>query len=152
MRIVKAIIVSLCLAIVPGNASFASVDECRKFDEYSYIICDYEVMHLLSFRDFLKNNPDLIGYLIVYGGQGERRGAAEAHAARLKDALINSLGIPAGRFTVIVGGYRQKWAVELWGCPRDANKPIPKSSIQMDGVKFRRGKIKKLEYKWSSNC
>ncbi len=152
MRIVRAIFLSLFLAITLGSSSLASVNECRKFDEYSYIIPDYEMMRLLNFRDFLNNNPELFGYIIVYGSQGERRGEAEAHAARLRDVLMNILGIASERFIVIVGGYREKWAVELWGCPHDASKPMPKPSIQMKDVRFRRGKIKKLEYKWCTLC
>jgi hypothetical protein len=134
------------------DAASASFAECRKFDEYSFIICDYEVMRLLNFRDALNKSSDSQGYIIVYGGQGERRGEAEAHAARLKDAFVHSLGISPERFTVIVGGYREKWAVELWLCPRDAAKPAPSPTIKFKDIRFRKGKINKAEYKWCADC
>ena len=149
---VSSYALSLCIILAVQGAPFASAGECRKLDEYSFVNRDTELMRLLNYRDALSTTPDLLGYVIVYGGQGERRGEAEAHAARLKDAFVTSLGISSDRFSVVVGGYREKWAVELWLCPRDAARPTPAPSVRPKDVRFRRGKIKKDEYRWCASC
>ncbi len=150
MKLGLVVIVTLTLLLV--TSVFVSANQSNKVDEFSFIRCDDELMRMFHYRDYLNNHPDANGYLIVYGGQMEKRGASKAHAARLKDLLINSLGISADRITVFVGGYREKWTVELWALSRDAEKPIPTVTLKPSDVRFRKGKIPKAEYTWSSQC
>ena len=148
---------ALCIAIVFGlllatNVVALSVEPCNKVDEFSFIRCDDELMRMFHYRDYLNDNPAARGYLIVYGGQHDRRRSAEAHAARLKDLLINNLGIAAQRFTIIVDGYRDQWAVELWACSADTPNPTPKPTLKPNEIRFSKGRVKRAEFRWSSQC
>jgi hypothetical protein len=148
---------ALCIAIVFGlllatNVVALSIEPCNKVDEFSFIRCDDELMRMFHYRDYLNANPTTRGYLIVYGGQRDKHRSAEAHAARLKDLLINNLGIAGQRFTIVVGGYREQWAVELWACSIDARNPTPKPTLQPNEVRFSQGGVKRAEFKWSSRC
>jgi hypothetical protein len=90
----------------------------RKFDEYGEILFQEETKRLDNFAIQLKNEPGMQGIIIVYGGPGARRGAAQARATRAKDYLVNKYEIEADRIAIVTGGNLEESTVELWiGAP-----------------------------------
>lgn len=70
----------------------------------------------------VQNDPRSTLYLIAYGtckNEGLRR------ANRARDYLVNSRGIDAARVTVVDGGCRSEFLMELWLVPEGATPPEP---------------------------
>jgi hypothetical protein len=85
---------------------------------------------------FLLKEPSLQGYIIVYGGRIGRRGYAGMRAKKAKYYLTEMRGIPADRFVVVEGGYREKPMFEIWLVPRNGPKPIASPSVDLRYVEF----------------
>jgi hypothetical protein len=144
------IAVTLILTLVSN--SFAQTNEC-KVDEYSDIICDSQQTHLDLYAQLLLEHPELKGYIIVYGGRkgwrnrNPKRGEAKARAASIMDYFIDVRGLNLQGIKIIDGGFREKWTVQLYACPRGNIEPPPKPTVKLENMKFTRGKIKKGDYK-----
>ena len=152
------LLMTLCLIAANAQAGTAPT-EARKFDEFGDVGCEDEKARLDNFANELQNNPDVQGYIVFYGGKRRqyptghnsspalpRRGEAEARVARLKLYMSDSRGIDSNRIVVINGGYRERWAAELWIVPKGANPPAPTPTVKPAEVRFRRGKVKKSDY------
>ena len=57
-------------------------------------------------------SPGFAGYVIVYGGQGRPREAQDS-ADRVRNYLV-SRGVANDRLSIVEGGYRARWTVELF--------------------------------------
>jgi hypothetical protein len=94
----------------------------RVFDLYGDIAFDREQTRLNVFAIWLKDNPDMQGYIIAYGQRGGSAAAARSRTNRAKNYLLKS-GIEAARVLTIVGGFREQLNVELWSWPRGRMAP-----------------------------
>ena len=147
-----------CVIVVNAHASTAPF-EARKFDEFADVNCEDEKARLDNFANELQNNPEARGYIVFYGGKRHenptfhnsglvlpRRGEAQIRVARLKPYMSDSQGIDASRIVVVNGGYRDRWAAELWIVPKGANPPTPTPTVKPQEIGFRRGRIRKSDY------
>src|SRR5436190_181775 len=90
-RLMKPIFSTLLLFAVLGHGfSYATADResPRKFEEFGNIHCEDELARLDSFAIELQNHPNLVGYVIIYGGRSGRRNEAKARAARIYYYLV----------------------------------------------------------------
>jgi len=97
----------------------------RKFDEYYDIARNDEKARLDNYAIQLQNEPGAHGYIIVYPSLKAKSNEAQARATRISDYLVNSRGVDASRFTIIMGGARDGWMTELWIVPPGAKPPVP---------------------------
>ena len=150
----------MILCVIAANAHTIPVPpEARKFDEFGDVGCEDEKARLDNYANELQKDPDVQGYIIFYGGKRRqhptrpgsspalpRRGEAEARAARFKPYMSDSRGVDSDRIVVVKGGYRERWAAELWIVPKGANPPAPTPTVKPQEIRFRRGRIKKRDY------
>ena len=159
MRKSWSLLIIIFCAIVANAHGGTAPAEARKVDEFGDVCCEDEMARLDSFANELQSNPDATGYIVFYGGKRHqyptchrsklalpRRGEAEARVARLKPYLNGNRGIDSNRIVVVNGGYRAQWTAELWIVPKGANPPVPTPTVKPQEIKFRRGRIKKLEF------
>ena len=144
--------------LICGSIYPIGVSPTQIFDSFGDICCNDEKAHLDSFAVALQAQPDSQGYIVFYGGRRQsypychsrqmlqRRGEAQARAARLKPYLVNSRAIDPARVIVIDGGYRELWTADLWIVPKGASPPTPSPTVQPKDIRYRRGRIKKRDY------
>ena|SRR2546421_11093737 len=136
-----------CLSIILLSASFSSAQDVFRFDRFGDVNCEDEMARLDNFAVKLQSNPAFTGYIIVYGGREGRRGEAKARASRIKDYLVKSRGLDSNRLMTIDGGYMEYLSVDLWVLPRGASAPPLAPTVQPKDVKFKKGRIKRSEYR-----
>jgi hypothetical protein len=108
----------------------------RRFDVYGDIEEEDEKARLDSFAIELRDNPSAIGYLIAYAGRRAHVNEALSRSKRAKDYLVSSRAIVRDRIVTIDGGYREKFAVELFIAPAGANPPVASPTVERDDVQI----------------
>lgn len=100
----------------------------QKIDEFGLVGgCDHGA-RLDNFAIELQSVPDAVGYIIVYGVEGETSGTAGYRLRFVKEYLVNVRDIADERIKTIYGGpYRKKDESfsELWVVPPGAEPPEP---------------------------
>jgi hypothetical protein len=86
---------------------------------------DMDKASLDNFAIQLQNEPSNTGYLIVYGGRGNRAGSADRLAKRSLDYLVQTRGIDRNRVVVVNGGTSDTDFIEMWLVPPGAEPPVP---------------------------
>ena len=98
----------------------------RKFDEFTRVGgCDHSA-RLDNFAIQLQTEPEMIGYVIAYGPEGEASGTGNFRLRVSLDYLVNSRGIDPQRIKTIYGGrYKdlEESVSELWIAPPGAEAP-----------------------------
>src|ERR1043165_281726 len=85
-----------------------------RFEDYSANTSHDKVREILdAFAQHLKSNPSLRAFLISYGGKRSCRNEALLRAQLATQYLSKMRGIKSNRFTILNGGYREDWVVEL---------------------------------------
>ena len=120
------------------------IDDIRKFDEFYGSNWEGAMARLDDFALEMRNNPQTIGVLIVYGGQRSRRGEAVAWRDCLKNYLVSRRGIEPDRIVMINGGYRDDLTVELWETGDRKHIPNTQPNVKPKDVRFKKGKVKHL--------
>lgn len=151
---------TIIICIVIAGYAYAAVSPTQIFDSFGDICCDDEKARLDNFAVALKQDSELQGYIMFYGGRSQnypychssrqrlqRRGESQTRAARLKPYLVNAHALDPKRVVVINGGYRESWSAELWLVPKGAIPPTPSPTVQPQDIRFRKGKIKESDYK-----
>lgn len=88
-----------------------------KFDEYQSLSAEEEKLRLNDFATELLASPNYAAYVIAYGRSNKPREARE-RAARVKNYLVTR-GIGSDRVSVVDGGHRDQWTIELFLVFRD---------------------------------
>jgi hypothetical protein len=101
---------ALCATLIPFNKvghgnNFLVVD--APFDSYGNICWDEERARLDNFAIHLQQNPELVGYVIVYAGRHSCAGEAKARAERAKKWVVKKRGVEANRVILRDGGFRE---------------------------------------------
>lgn len=153
MSSLKPAAITLCFVLVLSGNLFAANTSCRAFDQFTDVNCEDLSARLDNFAVTLANEPVAQATIIVYEGDYRRGrkprfGEAQAYAARIKDYLVNHRGVDSNRITIVDGGVREEFTVQLYACPVNLN-PTPYPTLELLDIKFRRGKIYKREYRWS---
>jgi hypothetical protein len=138
----RSIAIAICFAAwAVVSVSSASV-EARKLMEFGNVGWEDEMSRLDYLDNKLREEPESIAYIIVYGGRrGDRRGETQARMACIKDYLLNRRGVRTDRIVVTKGGYREESTVELWFAARSDRRPDATSTVRPQDVRFRKGKI-----------
>ncbi|HVF86646.1 MAG TPA: hypothetical protein VM866_03610 [Pyrinomonadaceae bacterium] len=153
MRVIGGV---LCLLLIVSVAVIAAVpsmvDSVRKFDEYGDLPIGDEKARLDNFAFELRDNPNTVGYIIVYGGRRYRAGIAKTRAVRAKDYLVHR-GIAPERIIWIYGGFRDELSHELFILPRGVSAPMAVPTVAPEGAQIiRDAKPKKRKQRISSKA
>lgn len=141
MSSLRALVTSLALLL---STHAAAGDETRKLMEIGAEECEYEMAVLDRLAINLGEEPDATGYLIVYGGRRDtKRDEVRIRGARMKRYLVESRGVSRVRVVVVAGGYREKFAVEMWLVPRGERFPAPTPTLRPAAVRFRKGRMER---------
>ncbi len=122
MRVSLSLIV--LLALTGGvSHSFAQSASLTKFDSYGRLPTDDEAAHLDFFYNQLRDHANLRGYLIGYNQPSIAPGVFLRRLHGDKRYLVEMRGLPPDRVTVIDGGYRPTFTLELWTLSNDGSAP-----------------------------
>jgi hypothetical protein len=108
----------------------------RKFDEFGDINCEDELARLDAFAVELQNQPNLVGYIIIYGGRSGKRNEAKARAARMSYYLVHSRGLKRHRIITLDGGFRETLMGELF-LSQSAQPPKATPTLAVSDVKLK---------------
>jgi hypothetical protein len=103
--------------------------ELRPFDAYGKIPRNDEQARLDNFSIWLRDQPQMKGYILVYGAKDFPSRKALRWAHRAKDYLVRRRAMKPNRIAIIDGGYREQFGIELYILPRDVGPPIPYPTI-----------------------
>lgn len=147
MRFIYLFAISVC-SILQANAAFVN-DSPLLFDRFSHVHCKEEMARLDNYAGTLKGVPNATAVIIGYGGRNDtRRGEIVARLLSIRDHLIKNSGIDRNRIVILNGGYREELNVELWVILNRENAMLLiNPTIQSKDVRFKKGSIKKWEYK-----
>jgi hypothetical protein len=104
----------------------------RKFDEYGDIQLNDEKARLGNFAIQLRNEPEALGYILIYAGKRAHVNEAERRLERAKNYVVIEHGINAQRIVTIDGGYREDLTVELWVLPENFPPLTPDKASTID--------------------
>ena len=114
----------LCCGFSPSVSAQTRQKEAAKFDEFGMLgHCDLTA-RLDNLAISLQTTPGAKGHIISYAPPG----AGERLLEMLKDYLINTRGLPAGRIKTTYGGRNTDLTqpkIQLWIVPRNASPPEP---------------------------
>ena len=127
----------LCFALTLAVARPVSALPDRPFDEYGNICWWQEMARLDNFAIELLNDPNLIGYIIVYDGRPSCREEAIARAIRARNYVVNHRGVEWNRVAWRYGGHREELNIMLQPMFRGGAeiKPTPSVAPEENKVK-----------------
>lgn len=104
---------------------------------------DHSSMVIDLLRNEVLKNPGSHGLLVVYCGRTCKYGEIEAHLRGI--ALAFELkGLDPSRYSILVGGYREKTAVEFWFVPKASSYPRINAGIKASEVTYKGNYPRKL--------
>ena len=107
------------------------------FERYERGMSESQIRERLDgFAIFLEDNPAYRADIMAYGGRRSCRGEALKRAQLASEYLTNEKGIAAARIAISDGGYREKWAVELWKGVDGSARPFSMLTIDRNKVKI----------------
>src|SRR5437870_4576339 len=107
------------------------------FERYERGMNESQIRERLDgFAIFLEYNPNYRADIMAYGGRRSCRGEALKRAQLATEYLTNEKGISAARIAISDGGYREKWAVELWKGVDGSARPFSMLTIDRNKVKI----------------
>ena len=129
---------SVMLGSSPGDVTAQELGRdaiYSRFEEYYDDTSQDKIREILdAFGQHLKANPSLRAFLISYGGKHSCSNEALLRA-RLATAYLSKMhGISSRRSTILNGGYREVWVVELWVGSPAATPPSPARTINKKRV------------------
>lgn len=112
-------------------------------DRFGIIELEDEWARLDGFASLLRNDPKSNAYIVIYGGKINKYGELQERPKRLVKYLVENRGIDSKRIKIVEGGFREKFAFELWISKSDKIFPPLSPTIKPEKVIFR-GKMKPL--------
>ena len=101
------------------------------FDEYGELSFNQEKPRLDNFASYLKKNePTLLGYIIIYRARGMRSVDAEFRAKRAKNYMARVHSIENKRIVTIMGGCREHLEILLYAIPNSMKPPTPQPNCE----------------------
>lgn len=138
MRSVVALLILSFLLLTPDNILAQRLEQ---IDEFGSTSCCDEMARLDNLINNLKDEPNVIAYVIIYGGRrGTARGELNVRRSRIKRYLINYRGMDGNRVVVVDGGFRENLTVELWIVDARRERPEFKPTVTPKEVRYRKGK------------
>lgn len=99
------------------------------FDDYENIRIGDEKARLDNFVIRLQQEPELVAYVVAYGGRRGPRNEARNRAVRAVNYLTGARGLEPERVQAVDGGLRESLHVELWLSTRGGPAPTPAPTI-----------------------
>lgn len=99
------------------------------FDEYGQMTFDNEKARLDNYAAQLNFLSDSLGYIVVYPTSEKSHLKSLRRARRARSYLVQVRRVKASRLSVIEGGCRDAFTIELYILPRTAPAPRPEPSI-----------------------
>jgi hypothetical protein len=99
------------------------------FDEYGQMTFDSEKARLDNYAAQLNFLSDSLGYIVVYPTSEKSHLKSLRRARRAWSYLVHVTGVKASRISVIEGGCRDAFTMELYILPRTVPAPRPEPSI-----------------------
>jgi hypothetical protein len=99
------------------------------FDEYGQITFNSEKARLDNYAAQLNYSSESIGYIVVYPTSEKSQPKSLRRARRAWGYLVRIRGVKPRRISVIKGGCRDAFTIELYILPRTAPAPLPEPSI-----------------------
>lgn len=142
MKTARVIVSCVCIILVPllrltpGYNIHPAFPPDQPFDTYGGISWEDEKAHLDNFAIALQQEPNQIGYIIVYAGRRSCVGEAKDRALRAKKYLIEVRNIQEARIKWIDGGYREELTVVLQPVPPNAPEILPSPTVKSSDVQI----------------
>ena len=99
------------------------------FDEYGQMTFDSEKARLDNYAAQLNFLSDSLGYIVVYPTSEKSHLKSLRRARRAWSYLVHVTGVKASRLSIIEGGCRDAFKMELYILPRASPAPRPQPSI-----------------------
>jgi hypothetical protein len=109
----------------------------RKYDEFENVNCEVELARMDSLLNEMRNNPESVAFIIVYGGQQGRHHEAISYAARMRFYATHTRRMDSRRIITIDGGYRKNLTTEFWLGPRGLPIPAPTPTVNSKDVSLK---------------
>ena len=140
INVVQIAIASACIVLVYmvgfGKTDHPSFEVDQWFDSYGDLSWEDEKARLDNFAIALRQDPNLIGYILVYAGRRACVNEAKNRGLRAKKYLVETRGIQASRIKWIDGGYREELTVILQPAPPGAPKLTASPTLKRSEVKI----------------
>jgi hypothetical protein len=128
----------LLISFVSGRA------QAIKLNELPDLIADDTQAHLDLFAKRLLYEPQATGVFVAYYPENWPPGFFLRHIHGYADYLVNKRGIVADRLSVLVGGAKEKFLIEMWLLPPGSSAPSSSATTlfqfdkltQFDGLSF----------------
>jgi hypothetical protein len=127
------LIVLLCAGLLFFSSDKVAAQEteplARLFDSYGRMIADDAGAHADNFAIQLREEPDMDGYIICYGPEGEGSGTANFILESQMNYFFQVRGVDLARLTAVnAGRYKELSQVqtEYWLIPHGDKPPEPK--------------------------
>lgn len=102
----------------------ASIPLDQWFDSYGNISWDEEKVHLENFAKYLIEQPDYVGYIVVYVGKREKWKSLERRVERAKNYLIRILCVDKERVIIVQAPRRDITKFVLQPVPKEFRPPV----------------------------
>ena len=142
MNLIQIALASACVVVI-SIVGFARISHRlltamsdQWFDSYGNISWEDEKAHLDNFAIALRQDPNLIGYIIVYAGRRACVGEARDRALRAKKYVVETRGITESRLKWIDGGYREELTVILQPVPIGAPELTASPTLKPSDVRI----------------
>jgi len=109
-----------CPGFAPPGRSLTNY---MRFDDYGDLDFKTETGRLDTFAIKLQEKPNLKGYIVVYAGKIACLNEAGSRAKRARGYLITKRALRPTQIVAVDGGYREKFSVELYALPQNADPP-----------------------------
>ena len=108
------LILTLWLSAVPVLGQKPTAD---KFDEFGDVLWSDLIARLDNYAIQLMNQPNAMGFIVVYRTRRDLPGLSHALAMRSKEYLTMTRGLPRDRVSTVDGGIAEHLTQELWIVP-----------------------------------
>lgn len=126
--------ITIVLLIIVWSTSLGSVfaqdNSARKFDDFGDILQTDLIARLDNFAIQLMNEPNAMGFVVVYRSRRDLPGLNHAVGIRSRNYLVKTRGIPKDRVALVDGGVAEHLAQELWIVP-PGSAPKPRSDARI---------------------
>lgn len=108
----------------------------KDVDKFGVVNYEDEMARLDNYYVELNNNPNAVGFIVVYGGRVNKFGEFKERVKRLQ-TYIKERKYDPNRIKVIQGGFREKFEFEFWVSPTKKSFPPLTPTIEAEKVKFK---------------
>lgn len=108
--------------------------EFNPFDTYSNIRFVDERARLDNFSIWLRQQPEMKGYILFYASRDFSSKRAKRRAQRASDYLIRVRHLDAQKVQTIDGGYRDQFQIELYILPASIGPPASRPTVPRTGA------------------